>query len=704
MLKSSYWFKIPFSVRDYIAIIILAIIAITGYFKIFYGFFQQDEWMSFSLRFLIDKKNILEQIQELFLPSVGHYQPLNTAFIQTAFHFFKLDYVYYAGMSLILHVINTVLMYQLYKMVSRSVGVAFFAAAIFGVSSAAYQATAWVMADVGIHLSVMLATVCLICFFYFLQSGKDKLLYLSVTLLIASLLFKEITLGTFLLLPIAFYLFKDKSNGWGVKQISFVVGVVAVCYLLFRLVMVFIPQAYTHDSIVIQSQTYSNIFYNATTLPLKTLVQSILPIEIELWLVRLIGNMLPEYVTGVINTPEYDVFTQKYILEGITAVLSVIFALFLILLWKLNDNIKPYKKIIIFALCLIVFNAPIFALAPERSGKITVVDSRNLYYISVGSSLLVSIVILNLFKGVIFKSVAAVMFIGINLLFLHTQLNVLSDVGLVRKKILNQIIKEHPMLPERVVFYTESDKSLYGLPPRDRIMPFQSGFGQTLLIWYFARSSFPDEFIKNRYLWEIGSQGYKEIEGTGFGYFRNFESLTSSVQTGFDPGMIIAYRFDSETDELQDISRDIRSRLEGYLAFQSGGRFTDYTLSTKHNTKDIGLMHDNNRETYWSSGLEIIYPQSLIIDIGSQKIVCLVRVDSNKDIDQDKVGYRVDASRDGGQYSEVFSSLIYPPNENGLVDLYFKPVTTRFIKVTQEGRHEEAFWRIAELKILQCEQ
>ena len=149
-----------------------------------------------------------------------------------------------------------------------------------------------------------------------------------------------------------------------------------------------------------------------------------------------------------------------------------------------------------------------------------------------------------------------------NIYNLEYTLTELSKVGALRKNILETIKKNYPTLSKRVVFYTESDRSYYGLSPEDRILPFQSGFGQTLLIWYYPIQKFPKAFIEGRYLWEIKDQGYREAEGIGFGYFRNHQLLQEAlINYNISPDSIIAFSWNGDSNSLKDITLKTRESL-----------------------------------------------------------------------------------------------------------------------------------------------
>ena len=222
-----------------------------------------------------------------------------------------------------------------------------------------------------------------------------------------------------------------------------------------------------------------------------------------------------------------------------------------------------YLTIFVF---FILFSAIPFIFVPGQG--FSIVPSRYLYFGSAGFALLLTLIgnmVLNLKRKKITILVTASFFL-ISILgalenFNHSQ--ELKMSGSIRKSILTSIKKFYPTLPQKVVFYTQSDSSYFGLPDNIKILPFQSGLGQTLLLWYFSGGSLPAKFFENNFLWNIDSQGYKEIGGIGFGYFRDFFELQSTVsQNKLTLDSIIAFSWNARENKLTDISSQIRSKID----------------------------------------------------------------------------------------------------------------------------------------------
>lgn len=198
------------------------------------------------------------------------------------------------------------------------------------------------------------------------------------------------------------------------------------------------------------------------------------------------------------------------------------------------------------------------------AGNFVYLESRYLYVTAVGSSLLLALVfnyLLTRFGRIVW--IAIVIFLIGNIYQVNSLLTSQVELGEKRREILSDIRGRKPDLPDKVIFYTESDRSYYGLPDTEKIMPFQSGLGETLMIWYQPTENFPVGFYKDNFLWEITDQGYKEVEDRGFGYFRDFSLLKKTVVSyKLPPESIIAFRYDSSAHALVDITNEIRLKIK----------------------------------------------------------------------------------------------------------------------------------------------
>ena len=227
---------------------------------------------------------------------------------------------------------------------------------------------------------------------------------------------------------------------------------------------------------------------------------------------------------------------------------------------------KLDKKYLLIFLSFIIFSSLPFILVPGQ--LFSIFSSRYLYFGGVGYAFILVLIlqlIVNLKKNriTLFYIIFLVSMILGGVYGNYKKGNALYNIGNLRVQILRSIKKDHPTLPQKVIFYTDSNKSYYGLPDEDKILPFQSGLGQTLLLWYYSDEKFSKSFFKNEYLWGILSEGYKEIDDRGLGYFRDFERLKNAVNdNNLNPESVIAFKWDYYTNTLTDTTNEVRNKLK----------------------------------------------------------------------------------------------------------------------------------------------
>ena len=134
------------------------------------------------------------------------------------------------------------------------------------------------------------------------------------------------------------------------------------------------------------------------------------------------------------------------------------------------------------------------------------------------------------------------------------------------KGFLTTIEEAYPKFPQKVIFFTQSDSSYYGLPKEEKVLPIQSGFGRMLLVWYQDKEKFSGCLYENLFLHGLLSQGYKQCDVRGFGYFRDYDKLAEAVrQNQIQPENIIAYSWNGKTQKFTSITEQIRRKLADVL-------------------------------------------------------------------------------------------------------------------------------------------
>lgn len=499
---------------------------IAGYWSIWWVFFQHEEWAAFG--------NLLSGISiPIFSPAVAHYVPFTVLFVQLYFKLFQLNYYGYAFASLMSHILIVFLVYKIaYKLLTKP-RLALLTAGFFALNASSHQATSWLVADINTHMSTIFALLSMLAIIDW------KKIWLSAVLLVVALLFKETPLALFIFLPFLVTKNRDRLK-------IFMTGVI---YFLFRFSMLFFARSHIDDRLVTETQSLYEIIINLFTFPAKMFAESLLPIRLLLSLAK-----------------RFSFRASDFIVENIT--LQIIYWIVFIgfvggsyLLIRKSREAK-LKKAMIWGFGFFFINCLIYVLSPGRGGSIPVVDSRNLYFPLIGLSIYLIATLFIIFKN---KAIWIILFlIGIHTIWLNKELTNLASIGQERKAILQQVKLENPKLPQRTVFYMESDKPFYGMADDQKIFPFQINLGYTLIVWYWPTEKFPRGFSdQTKFLYGLTEEGYKEEDGRGIGYFRDYKSLQKAVlKYNLPKESIIAYHYDSSTKRTINITKEIRVKFK----------------------------------------------------------------------------------------------------------------------------------------------
>jgi len=519
-----------------VTLLLPILVVAINYFRLPQTFWQQDEWAAFGAAILFWQRSF--PLVSLFTSSSGvHITPLSDLIFFAAYHFFGLNFANFAWASLILHFFNSMLVYYLARLLFKKKWLALTAALLFAGSSLAHQAVTWLSTSAntqGAALFILLAMILIL----------KKRPWWAFFALFLALGFKETGAFLFILLPILY--FSKKILAPWLTLVAFYFGMRV--WLLFNTVA---PLSQTAGLTQPVKTTY---LYRLVFLPIRIIPQSFISAgQIIRWAQGLVRQVYPHYlVNGGVPNP--------FVVESI----AFDFVCFLFLLLFLLISLKFFKKSRVFWLStsLIILSGLPLIFIPGRAGYVSMLEPRHLYLAGIGSSLILAMLLTRLKnKVLIFLALILILF-SHGRIIQHDFDSLLANSRL-RKSILTQIKSEHPTLPEKVIFYTESDTAYYGLADEEKILPFQSGLGQTLLVWFYDAEKFPPCFYEDVFLYKIESQGYRECQGRGFGYFRKYDDLLMTLQQKHLPAeSVIAYRFSSQDNSLVDTSQEVWHELK----------------------------------------------------------------------------------------------------------------------------------------------
>lgn len=546
---------------------LLSLFIFAAYYNLPETFYQQDEWggvgnaMAGSFQAFISQSS-LSQI----LAGQGRViaAPINYIF----YRYFPLNVLPFVIFAIIFHILNSFLVFILTYQLTKNSFLAKISALFFAVARVGSQAVSWPAATTTTLPAAFFSFLSLFFYIHFMEKKQKKKLYFSLTCIIFAFLFKESSVFIFLTFPVIYVLFCNKKF----SVLSFLKY--NLPFLLYILVMVGLRL----KDIYFGAHP-TEIYPNATTITWYKLAFRLIFYPLE--------SLSQIFVHGGILYPLADVFGRSnyyriwstpwapVVAETIAADMLSLFFSFLVLAVAATIYIveKSLRRITLFAVAftLLSFIPYIFIDKPTAF-----IESRHFYMSVAGGGILVALFFYSVRSFLIRKlhlsfNKSSIVVLCVLLLFLVTQINnIHKDINAQvllateRKKFLASLNELYPTIPKNPVFYFTSDRDYY--IPGNKV-PFQHGFGYSLMILYFKTGLIPKELIASEYLWMMPAQGYKEVEGRGFGYFWDLDNVKKTVfLKKLDINNIVAARYKSSDMTLTDISQDIRREVAAYLS------------------------------------------------------------------------------------------------------------------------------------------
>lgn len=555
--------------------LLLTVVVLLGLTLLVYGrlpqtFFQQDEWAIFGYHISADKHGINLFDRLLIYQQETHIAPLSNLVTLIEYQLFGLRFTPYGWISVLLHAVTAVFVVLLATILTRKRWVAFVAGMLFLINSIPSQAVIWVATTTGTVGSAAFFLLSLIILIWYIQKGQRPwwMLMASMVLFLVSLGFKESTVFGFLLIPIVWVIFTPKRVWYGMVRILGTTGILGFLYFLVRLFILSMRTAPSIAPEVTVAPSVGVYIFRSLAIPVRVLAQSFVPEKAHLEIARLILRLAyPRFMIG--GSPD------PYLVESIIADIVTVFAFFVIVVaivavgrYFQTTRQRQFVKVLLLSVIFVLLSALPLVLVPGRAGYNALVDGRHMYLTSSFASILFATLLFGVTK-IFVKKKQLVIFVWILVILgsayhvqrIRTDIAHQVAIGGLRQSILKTVTTSVPTVSDRAVWYVESDTPFYGL--EESIVPFQSGFGQVLLVWYNARGVYlPSCFFERQYLYILLEENYKECESRGFGYFRKKSTLNKAYEKfQFKPEEIFAFRFTSATSTFEDITDEIRSRL-----------------------------------------------------------------------------------------------------------------------------------------------
>lgn len=521
-------------------LILLVFLIVFSYWRLPATFFQQDEWQTLSFMTYYHSKGILG-ILESFLPvdALSHVNPLATLFAWYEYVFYGTHFPLYAWQSMVLHGVNTLLVYWFVFSWFRKKTIAWIAAIFFAVNSIPHQAVTWVAAANSYEVPTAFILLSLIFF-------QKERFFSSFLMLFVSLLFHENGIFLFLFYPLV--LLFNKHAAWK-RFIPIFLGTIAL-FIVVRAPFFFGSLSPEPSSTDISRPPIIVYPYRAVSIALKSFAGSLLPEKTLIAVSEAAVHLAyPQFIAadGVPN----PYIAQSIVFDLVSYAFTVLIVCFTLLFIRLTRD-KKIAEGARWALLFVPASLLPYGFVLGKAGYASILDPKFYYVASIGLSTLIALVV----SGKKFAVYSLyVLFLVFHIYSTRTYLKNLQAISSTRKTLLTTIQSSYKQLPKKVIFYTQSDTTYYGMPDTEKILPVQMGFGKMLMIWYQKTEQFPGCLYEGQFLIQLLEQGYRECDGRGFGYFRDYDKLMKTVrENNISIDAIIAYSWNGKTQTFMRIA------------------------------------------------------------------------------------------------------------------------------------------------------
>jgi hypothetical protein len=522
-------------------------------------FYQKDEWQTLGHN-LAEGIGIFTNVNPLSL-FFGEIRPLSGLIYLIFLGFYKFSIIPTAIFGIVFQIINAILTFYLTDKITKNKFIALLASLFLITNSVSHQAVTWASAAIGTLPATTLVLLTIIFYLKYFVKEKKKYLIFCLIATILSLLFKGVGLFLFILLPLMFFIYKIKSINKknitkALKTNSLLFGL-GILMVLVRFGQFFLRT----ENVAGQANLAGNhkifilIFLRAIFYPLTSLSQIFIP-PLDLYSVTIpFAKMQYKFLVG---SPLTDLVAQSIVADMFAIVGSFLILGFLIFMAYKYKN-KIINRNIIFALLFLFLSFLPYVVLNRDSSYLS---SRYFYVGVVPAGIIFGYLIY--FLSNIHKYLKWPIFLLVILFFFHHANIIRGDInyqvklGNERKAILNGIRNLYPASGRDSIFYVTSDKQYSGAITN----PFQSGLGYVLEVWYYDSGNVPKEFLKENFLWDLGTEGYKKSGEFGFGYFQNIDKMAKEMkEKKLSINIIHGFFIDSETQQVSDITNEIRAKI-----------------------------------------------------------------------------------------------------------------------------------------------
>jgi len=523
------------------SVVILIIIMVIAFWNVNNIFFQQDEWLGLGNAFSFRAGGGIRQImQEVFWPnhSVSRILPLTGLTNYVVFNTFKLNPWAYGLLAVSVASVNAILLYLILQKWLESHILGVMVASLWITNNLALQSITWI----GTFIPSQFSVLFLLLAWY---SWQRQRLWLTVALMWASLWYKEMAPFYIILFPIL---------AWLQKKLTVKTLIILTLPLVIMLGLPKLINLTRNLPIVVSPSlvpvTNENVFYNMWLLPARTLAHIFLP-----------TNSLYKIFYRV-DAIHYGIIGNGQIVESVVGDAFSLLVSFYILLaiFSLTALGKgPHSEAVWISLMVLFISILPYALFNNQNA---ILEPRYYIYPALAAYLAIVVSVYRVFKAspkYIGSLILVLIFSPLlrqNILGVQANLSWDIQTGQYRRQILKTVDSVRNNLGKNNIFLFSA--------PQGGFYEFQSGFGQTLAVWFYDTGKIPVEVLRDRDFWELGYEGIKNYSGRKYGYFMNYDKLLSVVKNDVElnPNQIIAFMWNSQNHTVKNNTQEVREKLK----------------------------------------------------------------------------------------------------------------------------------------------
>ncbi|MFZ5799982.1 MAG: hypothetical protein ACOY3D_01205 [Candidatus Omnitrophota bacterium] len=541
---------------------VIAAAIIFTYWKMLHKHFIGDEWTMISETMYSSTLGL----GYAFRVYTHHFYPVYFILTNLLYAVAGLNPVYYSICGISIHIINSILVYILSGYFTRDNRIRLIAALLFAVNYPAMEIVFSNAVYMNMGVGGLFSLLSMIFFAKSLTQRRHSALNFTVAMaaLLLSFLGGEYSFFLYLVFPLWALLSVDGGIKRFLKRMAALAGTAGLYFWLRSL------SANKISGFSTMEDHFSEFIYKLWLYPFKVFSQTYIPREIMTgWAQRL--NQIFHIHPRIFQSPDY--FAGSWLSHPLTIIFTLLVAMLVIYLSRKNK--MPQRNALIIWFAYVVFSVYPYAVPSEV--YYAFLQSRYYFYPTVGTSLLLALMFLYFLEILqerikrpglrrnLFAVMATIVFAPMLLShyrYINTYLEEQARWGAIRKSVLDTMYNAYPRPEAKSIFYTESNGSYYGY---EKIMPFDDGFANILLTYYIGKgNNFGVDFLNlGRFFRNYYSEGYKEINGQGFGYFRDYDKLLTCLKENhLSAENVYAFRFNASSNETTDITEDIRSRIK----------------------------------------------------------------------------------------------------------------------------------------------